>query len=247
MTAGKRILKVIDALLAPPFCAFCMMHFIAWGNEPGLLQEIHICQQCLSALPRRTGERLLMPTLDQRLRQYAPELARYDGLTIAALDYTEPVAHAIRNLKFHEQTALSKPLGYLLSEALKRCDRITGNEILIPLPLHAKRQRERGYNQTALLARSIRKHLPVEVDEGMMVRSKVTQRQSEMNDVLARVSNVEGAFELRAGRDLSGCRFIVLDDVLTSGATLVSAFKTLKEAGASEVIGLAVASGRQSL
>lgn len=81
----------------------------------------------------------------------------------------------------------------------------------------------------------------------MMVRSKVTQRQSEMNDVLARVSNVEGAFELRAGRDLSGCRFIVLDDVLTSGATLVSAFKTLKEAGASEVIGLAVASGRQSL
>ena len=83
-----------------------MMHFIARGNEPGLLQEIHICQQCLSALPRRTGERLLMPTLDQRLRQYAPELARYDGLTIAALDYTEPVAHAIRNLKFHEQTAL---------------------------------------------------------------------------------------------------------------------------------------------
>lgn len=188
-----------------------------------------------------------MPTLDQRLRQHAPELARFDGLTIAALDYTEPVAHAIRNLKFHEQTALAKPLGYLLSEALKRCDRIMGDEVLIPLPLHAQRQRERGYNQTALLAHAIRRHLPVKVDERLMVRSKVTQRQSEMNDVLARVSNVEGAFELRAERDPSGRRFIVLDDVLTSGATLVSAFRILKQAGASEVIGLTVASGRQSL
>lgn len=247
MKVQDAILRELSSYFTPPYCVFCRKHFIPREDRLNLgIPDIHICSQCLSALPRRGDITLLMSTLDRRLCERVPELARFDAPSIVALEYTELVAHAVRNLKFHEQTFLARPLGYLLAEAMTRSGIIRGDEILLPLPLHPKRKRERGYNQTALIGREIIRFISIDVDETILVRARATQRQSEMDGVLARVSNVDGAFAVRPGQDLSGSRIVVLDDVLTSGATMVSAFKVLKEAGAKEVVGLTLASGRNS-
>jgi ComF family protein len=132
---------------------------------------------------------------------------------------------------------MADPLGQLLAEFLRSYP--LPGEVLIPVPLHPKRLRERGYNQAALLAREVSKLNGLPVDERLLLRQRDTITQARTTSSLERRSNVYDAFICQQG--LHGERILLIDDVCTTGATLDSCAAALKAAGAGSVWGLTVA------
>jgi len=113
-------------------------------------------------------------------------------------------------------------------------------EVLAPVPLHPRRLRERGYNQSALLAKELGKLIGIPVDETSLTRVRYVLPQARTGSVEERRANVSGVFECR-GDNVRGKKVIVIDDVSTSGATLNACASALKAAGAVAVWGLTLA------
>jgi ComF family protein len=132
---------------------------------------------------------------------------------------------------------LAGPLGELMAETWEQAG--LQGDLIAPVPLHPRRFRQRGYNQSALLALELGRRLEMPVREDAMQRTRHTAPQVNLG-VEERRANVHGAFSARR-RLVSGRRVILVDDVLTSGATLEACAKALQEAGASRVCGFTLA------
>ena len=153
---------------------------------------------------------------------------RFDGV----------VRQAVHELKYRKLKALSGCLAQLLAEYLQAND-IPG-EVLVPVPLHSRRLRERGYNQSALLASNLGKFVSLQVVENCLFRAKGGLPQARTTNVEDRRSNVAGAFACK-DEQLRGSRVLLIDDVCTSGATLEACALALKSAGVLSVWGLTLA------
>ena len=112
---------------------------------------------------------------------------------------------------------------------------------IMPVPLHAERLRERGFNQASVLARAVARLTRLPMDEWSLVRTIHTARHRAGMDARARLESVEAAFEVRRPRLVEGESILLIDDVFTTGATVSSCAKALKDAGAQEVFVLTVA------
>ena len=134
--------------------------------------------------------------------------------------------------------ALAVPLAGLLREYLK-ANPIPG-EVLVPVPLHKKRLRERGYNQSARLAQALGKLISLPVTADCLIRQRPTPPQVRTSTVEERWHNIAAAFVCRDSR-LQGKRILLIDDVSTSGATLDACAAALKASGAISVWGLVMA------
>jgi len=139
---------------------------------------------------------------------------------------------AILSFKYKNVKALAAPLAQLL-EGYLRAHHLPA-DALIPVPLHPRRLRERGYNQSSLLAGELSKLASLPLAEGLLVRHKNTPPQTRTKSSEERQGNVAGAFVCRDGR-MEGKRLLLIDDVCTSGATLNSCSIALKAAGATSV------------
>ncbi len=148
------------------------------------------------------------------------------------------IRQAVYELKYHNIRALALPLARLINDYLISSP--LPGEILVPVPLHRKRLRERGYNQSGLLARELGKLANLPVVDDCLVRQKYTSAQARTEAVAERHSNVEDAF-VCSNSDVRGKTVLLIDDVTTSGATLNAGAIALKDAGASSVWGLALA------
>jgi ComF family protein len=192
------------------FCPACQASFTRW-------EALDSCPCC--ALPKTQGQRCgsclrAQPAFDQ---------------SYAAFIYTEPISSLIQAAKFAQQWSILPPLSQLFLEQLH----ITAQpDLLIPLPLHTTRLRERGFNQALEIARPIAKQLKINLEIGRLTRQKNTEHQARLS-ANARWQNMRGAFDYQG--DLSGARVALIDDVMTSGASLNAAAKALKAAGAIEV------------
>jgi ComF family protein len=141
---------------------------------------------------------------------------------------------AIHQLKYDSLRALAAPLGELMGQGWEYlAPRGIEIDAIVPVPLHHRRQRERGYNQAALLARVLGQKLGVPVDEGMLARIRHTRPQVGLN-VAQRQANLLGAFQ-HIGSGASRKRLLLVDDVCTSGSTLQEAAAALRQGGASKV------------
>ncbi len=154
---------------------------------------------------------------------------------VTALDYLAPVDFLVSDLKYAHNLAAARPLARRLAMQL---DREPYPDIVLPMPIAASRLRERGFNQASEIAR----HACAEF--GLRVSHDVAQRVSAGVSQTAlpwgeRARNVRGAFLCRA--DLSGKTVAVVDDVITTGATLDELARVLKRAGAQQVVGWVVA------
>ncbi len=178
-----------------------------------------ICPKCVAAIspaPERT-------------------IAGLEGVCVAGL-YQPPLSDAIRALKYHSTTRLAGPLAALLAHRIAACSWQV--EMVCSVPLHPNRARERGYNQAALLASALAESLrcPV-VQAAERVRDTPTQTDLSASE---RRANVAGAF--RALPVVRGRRVLLVDDVLTTGATISACAAALHDAGAAGIFGGAVAS-----
>jgi ComF family protein len=228
LRSGKLIERAVDSFF-PRRCVGC-------GKVGGFL-----CPECLGKLPR------LLPPLcphcgrpqasgivcpDCRRRQ-----AEIDGIR-SPFRFDEVIRKAIHELKYRNLKAISPCLAELLADYL-RSNPLPG-ETLVCVPLHPRRLRERGYNQSGLLARELGGRIDLPVIEDCLIRVKQAQPQVRAVDVEERRRNVADAFICRDEK-VSGKQIILIDDVCTSGATLESCAAALKNKGATSVWGLTLA------
>jgi len=153
--------------------------------------------------------------------------------------FAHPLRDAILELKYNDGRSLARPLGARMAAAWRQ-----GNftaDVIIPVPLHAARLAERGYNQSALLARIVSREAGVPIDETVLVRTKATQQQATLK-ALERRKNVEDSFACRG--DVAGKNVVLVDDVCTTGSTLEACAVALRAAGAASVWAFTLARAR---
>ena len=210
-------------LLWPSRCLVCA--------EPGL-DGMDLCGDCDASLPRlrHACRRCAIPlaqagTCGACLRSLSPV-----GRVHAACEYAAPIDRLMPRFKFHEDLAAGRVLSQLMTEAFFSLER---PDALVPIPLHVRRLRSRGYDQALELARPVARALRIPLQARLLVRRRATAPQSE-RDAPARRRNVRGAFQVRAHAAVP--RHVVLvDDVMTTGATLQAAASALLLAGAERV------------
>ena len=206
------------------------------------INEIHppLCERC--GLPlEASGGGGPAPARCSRCRQLPAE---WQGLLAYAF-HDGPLREAIHQFKYEDQRCLAPLLGGLMANGWGRL--APGGwqpDVVVPVPLHPSRQRQRGYNQAALLARELGAYLGCPVIEGTLVRVKATAPQVGLGP-RERRANVQGAFCCRDGH-LRGKKILLVDDVYTTGSTLESACLAMKESGAVSVLAYTLARARPS-
>lgn len=217
-------------LVLPATCAVC--------KRPGDL----LCAPCRAAMPRMTVALCTRcgQTLDDNTAAYCQRCARQPLLmqrVITPFFFEEPLSGIIHQLKYNGLFALAEPVADLMAESWP--DAADSIDLIVPVPLHAQRQKVRGYNQAALLARRLGQQWDVPVDEASLQRSRYTQPQVGLS-LAERQRNVTGAFVVNSDA-FAGQRILLVDDVYTTGSTLTAATITLLEAGAKSVWGCCAA------
>jgi ComF family protein len=146
----------------------------------------------------------------------------------------------VHELKYHGRRRVASRLAEELLAAPGVRLLLSDDAILVPVPLHPRRRRERGFNQSELLARELSRRTGLAVIEGALVRRQDSPPQTGLS-AAARRRNVASAFAVRRKPAVVGHRIILIDDVWTTGATALACARMLREAGAAEVRLLAVA------
>jgi len=146
-----------------------------------------------------------------------------------ACEYDEGARNVIFRFKYEGKRLLSKPMANLI---FKKADNITG-DFLIPVPLHKKRLKERGFNQAGLLAAELAELTKLPAYDGLR-RVKETEKQFELGPE-QREANMDDAFALCNGFCVDDADILLVDDILTTGATVRACAKVLKQAGARSV------------
>lgn len=207
----------------PGQCLLCRQ----WGRERLCAacrqQHLPAVARCPHCALRLQGQ---VRTCGRCLRE-PPPLAR----CIAALDYGFPWDRLLQDFKFHARLELAPLLADCLHEALQACAASTP-DLLAPIPLSRERLAERGYNQALELARPLARRRQCRLAPQLLLRQRHTAQQASL-PLTQRSHNLRGAFAL--AQPVQGLRIALLDDVMTSGATLAEAARTLLRGGAAEV------------
>lgn len=221
------------ALLAPSRCHWCARPSPcapACANcVASLPHNLRACRACAAPLVSATP----LSVCTHCLSEAPPQDHSW-----AAFRYETPVAQAIVELKFRGRLAAAHLFGRLMAEQLAR-RAAPLPEVLIPVPLHPSRLRRRGYNQSVELGREIARRLSLRLEPAAARRTLATGEQTRL-DAGARKRNVRGAFAAEAAR-VRGRHVALLDDVITTGATVAELARTLRAAGAARIEAWAVA------
>ena len=215
-------MRVIDFaldLLFPPKCAFC------WKITSG--KDEVCCQKCIESLP------------------YAAGGGRTQGgsfdYCVSPLYYSGQVRQSILRFKFRGAAAYADIYGMMLAACISEYAR-ERHDLVTWVPLSRKRRKSRGYDQAKLLAEATARHL------GMMAAQTLKKTidagpQSELPGRAERQKNIKGVFEALCAQQVAGKRILLIDDIITTGATLSECARVLKAAGASCVVCATLAKG----
>jgi len=241
-----RLRTASDALVSVIFPAGCRICDQLLTDS----RRVPICQQCLASLQRITpiacetcglplpgfaqkeGQPLLCSACKDKT--YAFDCARSYAI------YDGPLVRAILLLKFEQ----IEPLGIWFAERLVEVVQSEAEklapDVVVPVPLHRQRERERGYNQAALISKPVAKRLRLPHKAVLLVRTRA-RPDKRILSLEERWESVRGAFATRPGSRVDNLRVLLIDDVLTTGATLDSCARALRDAGAKSVVALTVA------
>ena len=213
---------VCHAWPAEAICQVCLQRFAA---------TLKRCNRCAMPLPSTPESQtccqtcLLQPSqLDQ---------------TLAAVSYSYPWTTLLRDFKFHQATGWARHFASLLRNTPGVHEALARAQFLLPMPLSVNRLQSRGFNQTQLVAHALS---PAKLHCGVLLRPFDRPAQSELTRE-QRLLNVRGAYTvaLEKARSLRGSRVVLLDDVMTSGASLEAAASVLRNAGVKHICALVIA------
>lgn len=217
----NRITHRLSNALFPPHCLLCLD---ADGGNVG------ICQPCALDLPWHTSDQCPQCGLSTLHAQVCGDcLANPPAFdtTLALFRYEYPIAGLLQQYKYAEVLAMAELFAQLFLPMVTHQP-----DLIIPVPLHPERLKARGFNQSLEIARVLGRELHIPVDAQSTQRIKMTPPQASL-PLKLRAENMKGAF--RCHRDLTGLRVAIMDDVMTTGASMHALAKSLKKSGASHV------------
>ncbi len=202
----------------------------------------HVCPGCDN--PLTDGEALCGNCHEQVRRKSEQfhacrELPGIDAVSVL-LPYDGFTRNLVHGLKYHGVRTLGIPLGALMAEKMLKNFALRSDTLLIPVPLHPEKLKERGYNQCEQLADGFAVFSGLKVTAGLIERTRHTGTQTAL-DPESRKLNVQGAFRIRETTALEGKQAVILDDVLTTGSTVMECARALRECGLSEIMVCVVA------
>jgi ComF family protein len=224
-------IRPLRDFLFPPLCFVCENLLAA--------EEAMVCASCLSTM------RPVLRT-DQHYQDTRARLSAEGAISqLVAAYYFEtggPLQSIVHHMKYNGMPSLGKLLGKQLGERVK--EELAGGEVsaIVPVPLHFSKKRERGYNQSEYVCRGMSSVLGVQVEPTLITRKRYTRTQTQLNREERR-QNVAGAFlvQRRAQPGIKDATLLLVDDVITTGATMQSCAQVLMAAGAKRVIACAAA------
>ena len=225
---------------APKECPICRQEpCYRWGIGEKCFRKIGlvtppVCRKC--------GRPLRLKVIKSDIcrqctgHQYYFSKARAVGL------YEGALREYLSELKYRYRPELGEAFGNLLVEWVKLNPEYQKSDLIIPIPLHQQKLQLRGYNQAELLANPLQRYLGIKVRDDIIVRDKLTESQNSLNKE-TRFSNMVNAFQVVNTQGLSGASVLLVDDILTTGATASEAARVLLRAGALTVKVLTLAVG----
>jgi len=230
-------------LLFPPLCHICMAFIPGAG-------ELFICADCLEKITFIAAPLCSVCGVPFGTENGSDHVCgaclihRPIHLCRSATLFGGPIQELVHRFKYGHRVHLSQPLGLLVARSLAPFYDEAAPELIVPVPLHRKRLRQRGYNQSQLIGGVLEQQWQVPLELGNLRRVRWTEPQTSL-DAADRRSNVSGAFAVRDPRRVEGKRVLLVDDVLTTGSTLRACAEPLREAGAAAIFAVTVARGVQ--
>ena len=226
-------------LLFPHICLLCQKHLAIPDKK------IALCAHCLQTVQRNRPPfcRKCSRPLEKPINDLCPTCRRtsFDFQAAwAACLYNEPVRKLIHLYKYNHKTVLRHHFFKILFSFITSYRIPLAHALIVPVPLHAARLRERGYNQSQLLAQLIAWQYCIPLSINNLIRIRNTESQSVLSQK-ERWTNIQQAFKIKQPDEFKNKKILLIDDLLTTGATASEAARTLKEAGAQQVDVLTIA------
>ncbi len=212
----------------PRFCLFCKIKLLP--------DEELICPDCKSTINLASSERLS----SEYQRKFVSDNLIEDSASAFVFEKDGVLQTLIHELKYEKKFRIGIFLGKISSHYFVDKINLWNCDYIIPVPLHPKKLAERGYNQSYFIAKGIGNNLRIKSLDKAMKRIKFTQTQTNLT-LRERKKNVEGAFAVRKRFDPENKKVILVDDVITTGATISECAKVLKDKGAAKVYAASVA------
>ena len=224
-------------LFFPLFCVIC-------GRPLELDNRVFLCSGCLAQVRRihdSACEKCGRPDC-AGLCQECRKTDLYYTIARAAGIYDGVLRECIHKLKYGGELYLAKTLVSFMVDTLREFPALAECDLIVPVPLHRVRERERGFNQAYLLAKGISNVLKIDISCGNLRRIREKTPQTDLPRSL-RLSNVREIFGVRDSSEFEGKELLLVDDVFTTGSTVNECSKTLIEAGAGKISILTAARG----
>lgn len=202
--------EILD-IIFPPICGVC-----------GKIEKNFLCKKCEMKLEKQAvfGQ-----------ESYSD---RYFDEHLYVFLYSGVIRSLLLNYKFNDNTYLYKTFTNFLLKNKKFVENIKRYDIIVPVPLSKKREKERGYNQSLLLAKEISKSTKIKLNNKCLKKIKNLVAQSSLNKN-ERYKNIKGAFALKHNKIIQNKKVLIIDDIFTTGSTVNECSKVLKEAGAAKI------------
>ena len=223
-------LQNFSELLYPKLCGGCGNHL--YENE-----EV-VCVYCRASLPL-SGECDFENNASEKL--FWGKVAITAAASFLFFQKKSSTQHLLHQLKYQQKENIGEWLGEQFAYSLQSKGRFAAVEIIIPIPLHPSRIKFRGYNQCDAIARGMASVLQIPIVNGVLIRNVATQSQTKKNR-FQRFENMNSVFSIsEKASAIIGKNILLLDDVLTTGATLISAAQVLQQAGSNKLFVGAIA------
>ena len=198
-------------LLYPRTCGFC-----------DIINKNYLCAKCYNRLKHIDNTKVY---------KCKSNYINYHGYIFK---YADLIRDKIIDYKFNEKAYLHKTFCYLILKNENICRYIKSYDIIIPVPIHKDRKKQRGYDQTKLLAKEVAKNLKIEIRNDILKKNINIAPQSTLN-AIQRMENIKGAYNINKTEELTGKRILLMDDIYTTGSTLEECAKTISIINAKEI------------
>jgi len=220
-------------LVYPPVCGIC--------GKPADSEDRLVCMKCWGLVedfefPFCSGCREMLPDKLKCLR------CRSSSIPVFSIGhYSGPLQKILHDLKFSSLKPLARPLGLRLAGMIEEYSNLPDIDLILPVPLHESLQNRRGFNQSEEIARAVSAELGIPIETGILCNTRRTRQQARL-PAQEREANVRGAYGVDDPEGLiRGKTVLLVDDIVTTGATLKENRRILKQSGAGRIIGATVA------
>lgn len=204
------MLDIFWDIIYPPVCGSC-----------GKLDTNSLCKKC---------EKLLKSQAVFGIDNYTCDFNKYFDEHLYIFMYSGVIRKILLDYKFNDNSYLYKTFTNFLLKNEKFVENIKSYDIIIPVPLSSKRKKERGYNQSELIAREISNKTKLELMKKILIKQKNNTAQSNL-DKEARLKNVQGAYKLKNTEKIKNKKALLVDDIFTTGSTANACSEIIKKLG----------------